>query len=170
MDPLSVTASSIGVVTLCMQVSRALHSVIEVHKNCPDELLSLLTSAEGLLTQLRRLHAIKPGLTDDHCRYLEEVCGNTWQTRCRMVVEELNMVVWKIRAGGEPSRQVTTSQLEGQPDKGASGSGPLVKTTTPFVGRLALVFKKDEVLKLAQKLANHQDVVSRVLWTITMCG
>jgi hypothetical protein len=169
MDPLSVTVSGIAIVTLCVQVSRALHSVIEAYNNCPDELLSLLTSTEGLLIQLRRLDAIKPGLTDDHCRYLEEVCGNAWQTRCRMAVEELNTVVWEIQTGGEPSRQVATSQ--GQPsEKGSSSSGPLMKTTTPFVGRLAWVFKKDKALKLSQKLAEHRDVVSRALWTITMCG
>jgi hypothetical protein len=63
MDPISTAASSIAVVTLCFQVSRALHSTIETYKNCPDELVSLLTSTEGLLIQLRRLDVVKISLS-----------------------------------------------------------------------------------------------------------
>lgn len=164
MDPLSI-------ITLCVQVSRVLHSTIETFKNCPGELISLLTATESFLIQLRRLDAIKPGLMDDHRQYLKEVCGDAWERQCRSTVEELNMLVWNVQTmgmgSGNPSREVVTSQ--GQP-KGDSAGEPLSVPITPILGRLAWVFKKDDATKISQKLSEHREIIFRALWTITTCG
>jgi hypothetical protein len=171
MDPLSATASSIAIITLCVQVSRVLHSTIETFRNCPGELISLLTVTESFLIQLRRLDAIKPGLTDEHHEYLEEVCGDAWEKECRSTVEELNTLVWKVQTmgmgSGNPSQQVNT--LQGQP-KNDSGGEQLLVPTTPILGRLSWIFKKDDAIKISQKLSEHREVMFRALCTITMCG
>jgi hypothetical protein len=171
MDPISTAASSIAVVTLCFQVSRVLHSTIETYKNCPDELVSLLTSTEGLLTQLRRLDVVKISLTDHHRQYLREVCGEAWEIQCRKTVEELNMLVWKVQKLGRVntymSRQVIPWQS--QPNSNGSGSDHLSAAMPSFLGKLAWVLKKDNALKLSHKLNEHREDIFWALYTITMC-
>jgi hypothetical protein len=173
MDPLSATASSIAIITLCVQITRVLHSTIENYTNCPSELLSLLSSIEGLLIQLRRLDAVKPGLTDQHRQYLQEVCGDAWEERCRMTVEELNLLVWKVQTmgigtGSTPPQRITSQHRQLGNGLGCEHSS--VTVATPFLGRLAWVFKKDDATKLSRKLAEHREDIFRALCTITMWG
>lgn len=168
MDPISVGVSGITIATHCVQVSRALHSIIETYKNCPEELVFLLSSTEGLLIQLRRLDSVKVSLTDSHRQYLQEVCGDAWEIQCRRTVEELNMLVWNIQTLGMGGAEQVID-FKGQPNND-SGSGRLLATrTTPsFLGRLAWIFKKDDATKLSEKLNEHREVIFRALCTITM--
>lgn len=168
MDPLSVAVGSIAVITHCVQISKVLRSTIETYNNCPDELIALLSSTEGLLIQLKRLDAVKSGLTDEHSRYLEEVCGEAWEMRCRRTVEELNTLVWKVKTLGTGSKDLS-QQLQGQPGNDPGSEYPL-PTRTPFLGRLAWFFKKEEATKLSKKLTEHEEIISRALLTITMCA
>ena len=94
MDPLSITASGIAIVTVCAQVASCLRTIIETYKGCPEELSSLLSRAEGLSIQLRRLEALKASLSKEQVTYLTQICD---ERKCTVTVHELNNLVWKIQ-------------------------------------------------------------------------
>jgi len=77
------------------------------------------------------------------------------------------MLVWKVQTmgmgSGNPSRQVNTSQ--GQP-KNDSGGEQLLVPTTLILGRLSWIFKKDDAIKISQKLSEHREIMFRALCTI----
>jgi hypothetical protein len=81
------------------------------------------------------------------------------------------MLVWKIQklGGGNTYMPRQVIPWQGQPNSNGSGSDRLSATMPSFLGRLAWVLKKDNAIKLSQKLNEHREDIFRALCTITMC-
>ncbi|KAJ7041809.1 hypothetical protein C8F04DRAFT_1078810 [Mycena alexandri] len=102
MDPLSITVSGVALTSLCISIVKALRTIIERHKNCPEELKLLLSRAHGLSVVLGRLDAVKLNLLEKDTTYIGEAFD---EEACRKTVCKLNELVWKICGPEKASKQ-----------------------------------------------------------------
>jgi hypothetical protein len=141
MDPLSVTASGIALVTLGAQIVSILHNTVECLIEAPEALSDLLSRTRSLHIMLQRLDKCRDRLDADR----KQTLGGMWdESRCRATVETLHRLVLKIAA-----------------KKGESFRDSEAKGVLP---RVQWVLQRSTAEKLAERLQIHkQDIISALV-------
>ncbi|KAJ7814550.1 hypothetical protein B0H14DRAFT_3747511 [Mycena olivaceomarginata] len=138
MDPLTFATSGIALATVCLSIVNALRTIIETHKNCPEELKSLLQRADGLSFLLGRLDAVKHKLLAGDTAYIQRAFD---EEACRKTVREMNDLVWKIC----------------RPEAGKQ---------TRFLMTIRLIVKNSDVHLLLKRLNDHQHDIAAAIGII----
>ncbi|KAJ7310631.1 hypothetical protein DFH08DRAFT_898644 [Mycena albidolilacea] len=138
MDPLTFATSGIALATVCLSIVNALRTIIETHKNCPEELKSLLQRADGLSFLLGRLDAVKHKLLAGDTAYIQRAFD---EEACRKTVREMNDLVWKIC----------------RPEAGKQ---------TGFLMTIRLIVKNSDVHLLLKRLNDHQHDIAAAIGII----
>jgi hypothetical protein len=138
MDPLTFATSGIALATVCLSIVSALRTIIETHKNCPEELKSLLQRADGLSFLLGRLDAVKHKLLAGDTAYIQRAFD---EEACRKTVREMNDLVWKI-------------------------CGPEAGKQTGFLMTIRLIVKNSDVHLLLKRLSDHQHDIAAAIGII----
>ncbi|KAF8536865.1 hypothetical protein BDD12DRAFT_982502 [Trichophaea hybrida] len=146
MDPLSATASIVGVLALCVQVSNFLHTTIETIRDAPKAASNLLSRTNSVRLLLKQLQACSIRLRPEQLQLID----STGIARCEETVTALSTLVT------EASRKSS-----GKADRGGA-------TSSELWAALKWLISKSDVEKLVEKMEKHIQDLSVILVMINL--
>jgi hypothetical protein len=147
MDPFTI----IGLLSNVHEAVSLLQKTYEILKDAPEGLAIVISQASVFEQELDRLSSIQRGLTKDRQEYLLKQVNSP---ECNSTIEELQSLVSQIKPIWDSSSN--KNETEG------------AKESMKLKERISWLRKKDEVKKLADKLARQADRVKDAMLTTVL--